>query len=131
MSISQTRKQRLNIWPVCAAAGPEGGSNPAATFFHVLSILGWWCGKLPRSVKKVYGPEEVSSRIEVCLHRRRCWWGVAGALVVSHILSLHGPRLTDLKLTVSASRTLGVPVCAGTPSCHALLSAYVSSHDIF
>lgn len=46
MSISQMRKQRLNIWSVCAAAGPEGNSNREATFFHILSILDWWCGKI-------------------------------------------------------------------------------------
>lgn len=28
------RKQRLDIWLVCAAAGLEGSSNPASTSFH-------------------------------------------------------------------------------------------------
>lgn len=72
MPISQMRKQRLNIWPVCAAAGLEGSSNPAATSCHILSIMGRWCGKLPRSIRKAY-QEEVFPKLEVCLNRS-CWW---------------------------------------------------------
>lgn len=57
MPISQMRKQRLNIWPVCAAAGREGSSHPAAISFHSLSTMGRWCGKLPRSTGKAYALE--------------------------------------------------------------------------
>jgi hypothetical protein len=64
MFISQMRKQRLNIWPVCAVAGLEGDSNPASTFFHVLSIPGRRCGKFPWSTKKLYALEERSSKVE-------------------------------------------------------------------
>lgn len=40
LSGREMRKQRLNIWLVCAAAGLEGSSNAAPTSFRILSIGG-------------------------------------------------------------------------------------------
>lgn len=54
----EIRKQGLNIWLVCAAAGLEGSSHPAPTSSRILSIRGhcpgarrkWMpCGKCPLS----------------------------------------------------------------------------------
>lgn len=66
------RKQSLRIWLVCAAAGLDSSSNSASISFHMLSIRGRWCEKLPKSIRKVDTLEEVSFK-SVCLDGS-CQW---------------------------------------------------------
>lgn len=69
MSISQTRKTEAEHLASLCCSWTGRQLNPEATFFHILSILGCWCGKLPWSIKEVYARKEVFSKVEVCLNR--------------------------------------------------------------